>query len=166
MSKSATRPNVPPAPQASHRLVDSQSPASAQLQLVYDLEAKAKGDEQQLAAMFAAAVRAFGGPDALRAALGEKDTYLTRVVDGMNGARPWQGRWLGPLLEDPRSAMIVLGYLSERAGFEPPVCHREVSEEETAKAALDVIAESGQLRETFRALIAKRLGVRPEQVKL
>lgn len=134
--------------------------------MIYDREAQLQRDEQALSAMFAAAVRAFGGADALRASLGERENYVARISDAMNGQRPWQGRWLGPLLDDPRSAAILLGYLSERADYEPPIPRRKVSREEVAAAALDLIAESGMLRETLRAEIAKRLGVRVEEVKL
>lgn len=156
-----------PDPPASHRLADSHTDAPAQRTLSFASPEQASDiDERQFAVMFRAAVNAFGGADALRAALGEKDTYLTRLVDGMNATRPVQLRWLGPLLDDRRAAAVVLGYLSERAGAEPPVFRREVTDDEIARAAVEVLAESGQMRDTFRAQIAKRLGVRVEAVRL
>ncbi len=162
--------DLPLPPQGSHReaggdRVPVPSPRP-QLSLQFDREAQMRRDDQALTAMFAAAVRAYGGPDALRAALGEKETYLSKISESMSGLRPVQVRWLGPLLDDPRAAAIILGYLSERAGFEPPVSHRQVTDEEVARAAVEVLSESGQLRETFRTQIAKRLGVRVEEVKL
>lgn len=151
---------------ASQRLSATPRLAPEQQSLRFAPEQQANRDEQAMAVMFRAAVNAAGGADALRAQLGERESYLARIADGMNGARPIQLRWLAPLLDDARAAMVILGYLSERAGAEPPVLKREVSQEDIAQAALEVLAESGQMRETFRAQIAKRLGVRVEAVKL
>jgi hypothetical protein len=168
--KSNTPRSMPPAPPGSHREAVSPSlPGRAdQLAIVFDRETQTRQDEQQLASAFRAAVNAFGGADALRAALGERETYITKITEAMGSSadRPIQARWFFPLLDDPRSAVILLGFLNERAGAEPPVYHREVSSEEIARAAAEVIAESGQMRDVFRQQIAKRLGVRIEAVKL
>jgi hypothetical protein len=158
---------LPEQAQASHRRVTRPSVAPArQTSLIFDREAALRSDEQELTATFREAVQAFGGADALRAVLGEKETYLTRILDGMAGTRPVQARWLLPLLSEPASAMALLLYMSERAGFEPPVLHRQVTDEEIGRAACEVLAESGQLRDIIRAQIAKRLGVRVEDVRL
>lgn len=123
-------------------------------------------DEERQRTAFRAAVQAFGGADALRAALGERETYLSKIAEAMNGAKPIQLRWCVPLLRDPASAVVLLGHDAELAGAEPPVFHREVSQEEVDRAARELLAESGQLRDVYRAQIARRLGVRVEEVRL
>lgn len=162
-----TRSSTPEIPVGGQRVEHTRlSPQGPQVELLLEAEADRKRAFQAMAACFAASVRAFGGADALRLTLGKPEDYYNKILDGMNAKRAVQSHWWDPLLRDPRSAMIVLSYFSDVANAEPPVFHREISEEETARAALEVIAESGQLRETFRALIAKKCGARPEQVKL
>lgn len=159
--------SLPKVPPGSHREAGSQRFAvSPQLTLQLDRERQLQADELGQRNAFRAAVQAFGGADALRAALGERETYLSKIAEALSGQRPIQERWRLPLLRDPAAAQLLLAHDAQLAGAEPPVFQRDVSAEDVARAAVEVLAESGQMRDTFRAQIAKRLGVRVEAVKL
>lgn len=52
-------------------------------------------------------------------------------------------------------------------GFEPPVKARTVQEEDVNRAAREIIAEMDEdAREVYRKRLARKLGVRVEDVKL
>lgn len=167
MSSRFTSTGVAEGPQGSRREpVSPALPDRPQLELLYDAEAARKNEQDVRRTVFRKAVMAFGGADALRLALGRPEHYLSHISEALSGQKPIQEGWRAPLLKDPRAAVILLEHDSQVAGAEPPVFTREVDDAEVARAAVEVLAESGQLRETFRAQIAKRLGVRPDQVKL
>lgn len=125
-------------------------------------------DERELEALFAAMVRVAGGVDWLVSAMDKAPSYASKISEGMYGrnGKQVQLRWLAPLLGDPAAVDLLMGWLSERLGYQPPVRERTVSPEEIARAAVEVIGEMGALRDPVREAIAKRLGVRVEDVKL
>lgn len=126
-------------------------------------------DQSVLAALFVAMVAKFGGVDALVSALNRKPSYVSKITEAMNGGegRAIQLEWLAPMLRDPRCAELLLSCLSEVCGYAPPVFERALTPEQTAETVTEVVAEmSGLVRESIRAEVAKRRGVRIEDVKL
>ncbi len=166
MSRSMPRSLDSVSPGSHREPVSPELPRRPQLDLLFDEESARKQREAARLATFRRAVMAFGGADALRLALGRPETYLSKISEALTGTKPVQESWRDPLLLDPRSAAILLEHDSGVAGAEPPVFKREVSDEEVARAAVELLAESGQMRDTFRAQIAKKLGVRVEAVRL
>lgn len=145
-----------------------QPPTIEQTAFSWDRQARLEADQVQLRALFAAMVRTAGGVDWLAKALNEKPGYASKITDAINGAkkRRIQLNWFPPLLEDPRAAEILLGWLSERCHYSPPVRARQVTSEEEAAAAREVIAElEPELSELMRRRVAKKLGVRFEDLK-
>ena len=126
-------------------------------------------DQSQLALIFGAMVARFGGVDALVAALNRKPSYVSKITEAMNGgeARAIQLEWMAPMLRDPRCAELLLSCLCEMCGYAPPVFERSLSREQTAETVTEVVAEmDGLMKEAIRAEVAKRRGVRVEDVKL
>jgi predicted DNA-binding transcriptional regulator YafY len=126
-------------------------------------------DQRQLRALFCAMVTRFGGVDALCAALDRKPSYVSKIVEAMNGedGRAVQLEWLAPMLRDPRCAELLLEALSDLCGFAPPQRDRVLSEQETKDSAFEVVREmDGITKEAIRQAIAKRKGVRVDDVKL
>jgi len=137
----------------------------AQLSISYDREVERENDEQAHRAMFRLAVNAFGGPDALRAALGKPGTYISKISESMTGARPIQAAWELPLLDDARSRPIVAGFYARRAGYQDPAPKREITREQVAAETLAVIVENPVLWAAVRAEVARRLNVSVEEVR-
>jgi hypothetical protein len=116
-------------------------------------------------------VRVAGGAEWLTAALNREPSYVARVSDAMNerDQRPAQLPWLAPLIDDAAAADLFISWLCEHCGYEPPVkVKREISDTDLNEAAREVISEmkDDEQRDLMRARIAKRLGVRVEDVRL
>lgn len=125
--------------------------------------------QRELRALFARMVQKAGGADWLTAMLDQRPSYMSKIVEALHGSddRKVQLDWLAPLLEDAAAAELLLTALSDWCGFESPVRRRVVSREQLAAAAAEVVAEtSGAMKDAMREAIAKKLGVRPEDVKL
>lgn len=144
-------------------------PTTSQTAFSWDRLEKLKADQNQLRALFNAMVRVAGGFDWLAAALNRAPTYENKIRDAANGegAHKVQLDWFAPLLEDTKAVEILMGWLSERLNYAPPVKLRTVTREEVAEATAQVVAEMGDtVREAVRAAVAKQLGVRVDEVKL
>jgi hypothetical protein len=140
--------------------------AEEERQLVHELATA-------LYSVFKDALAESGGADALRARLDEVDSFKTyvskaanRVVDG-TGQRRVPLEWLAGVGVDADGAYALVAGINRIFGYEPPVRQRVLSREQTADAALDVIAELPEtIKSGIRTAVAKRRGVRPEDVKL
>lgn len=155
----------------SHREEASRSvPWGSQVPFSFDARTRLSQTHAELRQMFAEAVRRAGGVAALVHALDRRPSYDSKVVEAMNGSgeRSIQLDWLAPLLDDPNAAEVIAEYVNRRCGFEPPVRRRQLSQEEIDRAAREVAAEmkDEDMREAFRTRMAKKLGVRPEDVAL
>jgi hypothetical protein len=114
-----------------------------------------------------------GGADALRARLDERDSFKTDISRGVNRVNDGTGQrrvpleWVAGVVVDSDGAYHLLAGLSRMLGYEPPVRQRLLTREQTADTALDVVSEMPEtLKSGIRTAIAKRRGVRPEDVKL
>jgi hypothetical protein len=145
------------------------SPTDNQTAFRFDAKERTMGDTTQLYALFGAMVRAAGGLDALVAALDREPSYHSKISEAMNrrDGRHVHLDWLAPLLADEDAATLLMDWLSDRLGYEPPVRKRAVSEEEEMRAAREVIREMPEpLKDAYRREMAKKLGIRPEDLKL
>ncbi len=128
-----------------------------------------RNDQRQLHALFCAMVTRFGGADALCAALDRKPSYVSKIVEAMNGedGRAIQVPWFAPMLRDPRCAELLLAALSDICGFAPPQRMRVLSEDELRAAVFDVVhGDDGMIKDAIKQEVARRTGVRVEDVKL
>lgn len=150
---------------------DSESrtnPTDTQTAFRWAARDQALDDTTQLYALFSAMVNAAGGVDWLVATLDREPSYQSKVSEAMHRreGRYVQLDWLAPLLGDERACELLMGWLSERLGYEPPVRQRPVTIEEQGKALLEVIRElPEEMREPLMARAAKRLGVKPDRFK-
>ncbi len=142
------------------------------MQAAFDFDARERlwSDQRSLYALFGAMVRVAGGVDWLTAALDKNPFYSSKISEGMNSrnGKHVQLDWLAPLLSDPRATDLLLGWLCERCGYEPPVTQRrKVTDEDYARAAREVLSEikDDEERGIFRRRMAKKLGLRIEDVK-
>jgi hypothetical protein len=165
---SAIGSTTPEGPLGGHRVESSQvKPGTEQTAFNWAQKQQLENDQAALRTMFAAAVRAAGGIDWLTAALDKQPSYATKIGEAINGVadRKVQFDWLAPMLDDPRASAIILGWLSERMKFEPPVKSRVVDPAADAaecRAILESLPEPQ--RTAFRQERAKRLGVRLEDL--
>lgn len=161
---SSTSKSLPKPAEGCHGVALPTTQPSPQLAIVYDVAIERENDEKALRDLFRAAVNAFGGADALRATLGEAPNYLSKITDAMVGTRPVQGRWLLPLLDDPRSAPMVATWINRRAGFASPAPTRVITREEIAETSLQIDLENPMMWRAKRPEIAKRLNCDIEDV--
>jgi hypothetical protein len=160
------------APLGSHRESATHvTPGASQTAFSFDEKARMEATQVTLRQLFGKLVREAGGVDWLCAALDKEPSYASKISEALNGVkdRKVQIDWLAPLLDDEDAAETLLSWLSERCGYEPPVRRRvEPPVDEINRAAREVIAEikDEEQRELMRARIAKRLGVRPDEVRL
>jgi hypothetical protein len=142
--------------------------------------ARAEAERQQvheladaLYSVFKDALAESGGADALRARLDEVDSFKTyvskaanRVVDG-TGQRRVPLEWLAGVGVDSDGAYALVAGINRTFGFQPPVRERVLTREEIADTNLEIEAEMPEHQKKARkAEIARRRGVRPEDVKL
>ena len=165
MSKPAAMPvSLRREAQGSHRVALPPTQPPVQLSLGAHGEVEREADEQGLRSAFRLAVNAFGGADALRAALGEQPPYLAKITDALVGGRPIQARWLIPLLDDERSKPIIVNHINKRAGFDTPALSREITAEQLGLVVLAIVRESPVLWRSVREEAAARLNVRVERL--
>jgi hypothetical protein len=175
-SKSSTSRNVPTSQVGSHWEPPSQSsPGALQTAFNWDAKARLEAAQTSLRDAFTRAVRAAGNGggtvDWLATALNRQPEYASKISEAVRGQgdRKVQLEWIAPLLFDVDSAEELLGALCELAGFEPPIRKRpEPPVEEVNRAAREVLAEmkDEDQRAVFRTRMAKKLGIRPEDVRL
>jgi hypothetical protein len=124
-------------------------------------------DTTGLYAAVRAAIVEAGGVDWLAEALDREPSYSSKVSEGVNrrDGRHAHVDWIAPLLDDPAAMAILLGWLCERAGFEAPRRRKTITREEFAAELLAEVDESGALGEALKERVARRLGVRVDQVK-
>lgn len=172
MSSASARRVVPPTALASHRQGAGQPDASApQKSFRWDAVDRVTDTQEQLRQLFCELVRVGGGAEALVAALNREPSYVARISDAMQGReqRSVQLAWLAPLLDDEDASERLLTWLSARCGYEPPVrARRDVPIEDINAAAREVLAEikDEEQRDLMKKRIAKKLGVRVEDVRL
>lgn len=123
-----------------------------------------------LTELFRDSVKAVSTTEWLTRSLNREPSYENKINDAIAGRdqRPVQLPWLAPLLDEPEAMQLLLERLSDRAGFMPPVRKKVAERAELAEAALEVIAEmrDEEQREVFLRRVAKKVGVRAEDVKL
>jgi hypothetical protein len=162
------RPEMPEGSLGGHRVSHTHdTPRAEQTAFNWAQKKQLEGDQVALRALFGAAVRAAGGIDWLTAALDKQPSYATKIGEAINGYadRKVQLDWFAPLLEDPRAAELILGWLSERCKFEPPIRSRVVDEAEDAKISREILESLPEPQRTaFRQERARRLGVRVEDL--
>lgn len=157
--------SLPAAQPGSHREAATHALPSDLGPLFANPRAAVDADEAASVQIFRAALNAYGGADALCAALLERDSYVSKISEAISGTKPVQLRWLWAMLRDPRAAAIIAPAVCAAAGYSPPVRERAVSEEEVRTALAEEVQESGLL-DLLRGRLAARLGVRPEDVRL
>jgi hypothetical protein len=175
-SKNVTSRSVPSDQVGSHWEPPSRStPGALQTSFNWDAKARLESAQAALREAFVRAVRAAGDGggtvDWLTTALNRSPEYASKISEAVrgHGERKVQLEWIVPLLFDVDSAEELLGVMCELAGFEPPVRKRpEPPVEDVNRAAREVLSElkDDEQRELMRARIAKRLGVKPADVRL
>lgn len=171
-SSSAAPRNMPKNALGGHRVSSTHVALSAdQTAFSFDAAVKRAGDQSELRSLFGAMVRAAGDADWLATALDQKPSYANRINEAIRGDedRKIQLEWLAPLLDDQSAAEMLLTWLSNRCGYEPPVrAKRDVPIEDINAAAREVLAEikDEEQRDLMKKRIAKKLGVRVEDVRL
>jgi len=162
---------VPEIGRGSHGEEPSPSlPPTGQRSLPFDKHERLLADHRNLYALAAAMVRKAGGVEWLAAALDREPSYGSKISEGLNerNGKHFQLDWLAPLLDDADASDLLMGWLCERLGYEPPVrVRRDVSEADFARAARELIAEMDpDYAAVQRRKLAKKLGVRIQDVKL
>lgn len=171
-SSVATKTVMRPVPLGSNWEAASRpNPGASQTAFSFDEKARMEATQVALREIFARATREAGGVDWLCTALDREPSYVSKIVEALNGVkdRKVQLEWLAPLLDDENAQELLLAWMCERCGFEPPVRRRvEPPVEEINRVAREVIAEikDEEQRELMRARMARRLGVRPDEVRL
>jgi len=158
----------------SHRVELSRS-ASGPEQQGFSFAEKAQVDatKRELLAMFVEAVKLVkerGGVSWLTSKLDCAPSYESKINGAINGEqdRKVQLDWFAPLLDDPNAADFIAAWICQRTKHEPPVKKRVIEDSAIETAAREVIAEmkDHDQRDLMRARIAKKVGCRPEDVKL
>lgn len=171
-SPRVTPRSVPKVTPASPRQVGIREVSAPQLSLSFDADLRRDETLSAVYEVMRRAVGAFGGADALRAALNERESYIATISKALNrvddnGQRKAPIDWLAPLLLDPGAAYELISGMCRLAGYEPPVEQREVDEQSVAGAALRLLRESPDWhRDGVRAQLARMLGVAPGRVPL
>lgn len=160
-----TKREMPKTSPESERQPVSRSLAEAQQKtFAWDRDAR-------VTALYAIARRALmkrGGADALRAALDEKESYISSISKAFHQkeGRSVPIEWLLTLCEDKEAAYEFTSGFNELVGYEPPVSQRVVSPGDIDRAARQCIEEMDEEhREIYRRKVARKLGVRLEAVK-
>lgn len=108
--------------------------------------------------------------EAFAGELDKKPSYASKISEAFNRRdnRHVPIDFAPPLLlGDERAASIWMEFWSEELGYEPPVKKRVVTKEADDAATHDVLNELPEpLQEMIRREKAKKLGVRPDEVKL
>lgn len=160
MSTSRMPKNLPRNAQGSHR--DDESPVNPDDSRTVDMFAKHQRemDDRALRSMAQLAVAKFGGQAAVCKALGEPDTYVSKLSEMLSGAKPVQARVLDLLMSDPQSGPIVLAHFEARAKRDQHTAE-QFTEDSAAFFALNP-----SIGEIFRAYVVDKRGIRPSQVRL
>lgn len=110
---------------------------------------------------FARAVRAVGGFEWLCAALDRPPSYISKMGEALNrdGTRHVHLDWLVPLFDEQEGSRVLLEYLCERCGYEPPRRKRNVTPEELHRALIDELEDAGGVGDAVLERAARRLGV-------
>jgi hypothetical protein len=127
--------------------------------------------DSRVTALYEIARRALakrGGADVLRAALDERESYLASISKAFHrDGRSVPIDWLPVIGEDEEAAYELASGINALLGFDPPVKSRTVDPERQKEAAMELIAEMDEEhREIYRKKLARKLGVRAEDVKL
>jgi hypothetical protein len=158
------------APGAERVLSTQHAPGSKQMGFSVVENQQLIADQEFLNDLFQEALKAAGTTEWLTRALNRKPSYETKINDGIAGRddRSVQLPWLAPLLRDADSAYALIAGLCDRCGFMPPVLAKVAERAELGEAALEVIAEmkDEEQREVFKKRVAKKCGIRAEDVKL
>lgn len=142
--------------------------AAEQAPLPFNARAQLEADQTHMRRLFAETARKFGGVPALTESLGRDEAYEKKISGAINNEkdRKVQLDWLAAMLDDP-AIIDFVDWLNERTGHEPPVRKRVISTLETQETVTEVVAEMDQIvREGVRREVARRRGVRVEDVKL
>ena len=138
----------------------AQANATEQQAFVWDHKQTVFDDISGLYAMARAAITAAGGLDWLASALDREPSYSSKISEALNrrDERRVHLDWLAPLLSDAKAMELILGWLCERGGFEPPKRKRVATRDELYGALLEAVEESGPAGEALKERAAKRLG--------
>lgn len=141
-----------------------------QLKLGFGKRQEVINDIRSMYALVGAMVRARGGIERLTSDLDREPSYASKISEALNGR---DGRHLhldhfAALISDEAAAALLISWLHERLDLEPPVKRRrDIDEGELNAAAREAIAElDADQREAFRKKLARKLGVRVEDVRL
>lgn len=110
--------------------------------------------------MFAEAIAAFGGAAALVKALGEKDSYGSKISEGVSGSKPIQTQWLTPLLSDEAARPIVLAHFDALSSRDEHTEAMFVEDSHSFYRSNEAIAD------IFRGYVVKRRGIKASRVRL
>lgn len=186
--KASMRSNLSEGQPGGHRVESTRcQPGSGQLPFSWQREeqeaaarARIRDRQDALTALFEAAIFAYQksldsqgiAQDALKrlvSLLDRPPSYENKIRDAIKGRddRTVQLSWLAPLLDDPMAGEVIAAWFNRETGFAPPIRERTLSEEETAETAFEVMSEWPEsMKKGIREAVAKRRGVRPEDVKL
>jgi len=152
------------------RLEATQSgPGSKQMGFSWEANQRVIAAQDFLTDLFRSALKAAGTTEWLTKALNRAPSYETKINDAIAGRdeRSVQLPWLAPLLDDANAAYALIAGLCERCGYLPPERKKEVKPEALGVAALEVLGDlDEEMREVMKKRVAKKLGVRVEDVKL
>lgn len=146
------------------------APGPKQMGFSFEQQRRLEGNQDFLNELFRDALKAAGTVEWLTRALNRKPSYESKINDAIAGRddRNVQFEWLAPLLDDPDAADVIVTRFNERCGYMPPVRRKVAERSELGEAALEVMAEikDEEQRELFKRRIAKKVGVRADDVKL
>ncbi len=150
------------------------SPSAKQVELSFDAKEKYLAARRHFYVMFAAMVSRAGGDFAVAKRMGVSDeeahNIAKKIREAMHGAsdRKLQYDWFVAANLDDDAGFLALESQSEFQHCEPPVKERRVIDPEAfAKASREVFAEMDpDHKEVHRKKLAKKLGIRVEDIKL
>lgn len=146
----------------------------AQRAFAFDLEVRRN---ERISKLYDAArkwLAKLGGAESLRAAMGEKESFISTVSKAINriheenGQRAVRIDWLAYGDDGDADYLLVAG-INEAFGYAPPVRGlRACTQEEIDRAAREELANEKDTEklDLHRRRIAKRLGIRIEDVRL
>lgn len=152
----------------------SREVVAAQRAFAFDLELRRNERISRLYDAVRKWLAKLGGAEALRAAMGEKDSFISTVSKAINriheenGQRAVRIDWLA-YGDDGDADYVLVAGINEAFGYAPPVRGaRACTQEEIDRAAREELAneKDPDKLDLHRRRIAKRLGVRVEDVRL
>ena len=168
-TRPSTSRNVPRDPMGMEWEQGAQPDPNGQFSFRIDREMQANADEAALRDMFrrareAAALDVY----ALASDLGEPLTYASKISEAENGVRGRhiQLRWVARLMQYPAALEVIVAYFCRRAGKKMPEPAKAMTRQEAQADALDVLAQLDGMKDFIKAAIAKKRGVRPDEVPL